>query len=232
MDKKQSKELIDTAVADFIDICPHCGTKAHLEMIFNDSHTEKGGHLVYYIVFRCRPCKKLVVETYRFNQNEYARDVDLRTVGWEDKFPQDEVLFVKKFEGVVPQNILDDFNEGVSCLANKNLRAAVGMFRRSLQSALIDKGCDKDQDLIDQIRNVQNLTQEIKDWAHNIRIFGNWGAHPQDDNLRDVTLEVATEAQNFLEEFFNYVYVMPHRVAEARKRNNPEPAEEDNEGEE
>jgi predicted PurR-regulated permease PerM len=90
------------------------------------------------------------------------------------------------------------------------------MFRRSLQSALLERSSNPNQDLIDQIKNASFLTQDIKDWAHNIRIFGNWGAHPQDDNLKEADESVAKEAQSFLEEFFNYVYVMPDRVAKAR----------------
>lgn len=91
------------------------------------------------------------------------------------------------------------------------------MFRRSLQNTLLNLGVDFKQDLIDQIANLKNLTPEIKDWAHNIRIFGNWGVHPQNDNLKDIDSDKANETQSFLEEFFNYVYVMPSRVAKARK---------------
>lgn len=222
MKKSDTKQIVDELIADFIDICPHCRARAHLEMIFNESHIEKGGHVVYYILFRCKPCKKLTLETYRFSQNRYSNDEDLSSTGWVDKFPEDEVLFAKKFEGVVPDDVIEDFNEGVSCLTKKNLRAAVSMFRRSLQSALIERGAKKGEDLIDQIKNISTLTQDIKDWAHNIRIFGNWGSHPQNDNLKDINQEKAEEAQSFLEEFFNYVYVMPHRVAKARGVDNSE----------
>ncbi len=63
------------------------------------------------------------------------------------------------------------------------------------------------------------MTADIKDWAHNIRIFGNWGVHPQDDQLKDVNQKKAEEVKMFLEEFFNYVYVMPSRVQKAKKIN-------------
>lgn len=223
MNREQTKHLIAQSVQNFIDVCPHCGTQAHLQMLFNESHKQKNGDVVYYVTFRCVPCNKLVFETFRFKQNEYSRDENLASAGWEDKFPTAEIALTQKFEGSVPNDVLADFKEGVVCLHHKCNKAAVSMFRRSLQSALLERGADAKSDLIDQIKSATFLTDDIKDWAHNIRIFGNWGAHPQDDNLKDVDSKLAEETKSFLEEFFNYVYLMPARVANARQKNAPAP---------
>jgi len=218
MNKSQSKELINSdVVKDFIDICPHCGSKAHLEMLFNESYKERNRDLIYYVIFKCVPCKKLILETYRFKQNKFAEEENLTIDGWQDKFPTEDIIFIKKFEDIVPDDVLSDFKEGIISLSNKCFKAAIGMFRRSLQSAMIDLGADKKDDLIDQIKKLESITKDIKDWAHNIRIFGNWGVHPQDDKLKDIDFEKVEEAQDFLEEFFNYVYIMPSRVMKARK---------------
>jgi hypothetical protein len=220
MNIQQAKDLMESEVVqNFIDTCPHCGTRAHLKLLFSESYKEENGDLVYYHTFRCVPCKGLVLETYKFNQNKYTNNEDLKPAGWNNKFPTEEIVFIKKFDGVIPDDVFSDFKEGVVCLKNKCPKAAASMFRRSLQSSLINKGADSSLDLIEQIKNVKNLTDDIKDWAHNIRIFGNWGAHPQDDNLKDVSLELASEVKDFLEEFFNYVYLMPSRVAKARSLN-------------
>jgi hypothetical protein len=226
MNREETKLLVDNAVKDFIDVCPHCGTKAHFQMLFNDSYKAKNRDIVYFIVFRCVPCKKLTLETFRFRQNQYDSNENLTTSDWEDKFPTEETMFVSKFEGIVPEEILADFKEGVVALQNRCPRAAVAMFRRSLQSSALNLGADEKQDLIDQIKNLNTLTKDIKDWAHNIRIFGNWGVHPQNDNLKDITVKKAAETKSFLEEFFNYVYVMPDRVAKARgSKTEPETSE-------
>ena len=217
MNKDETKELLQTYVKDFIDVCPHCGAKAHFEMLFLESHKEKNRHVTYYIIFRCVPCKKLILETANFKQNEYDENENLKFQGWQNKFPTEDIIFVNKFEEVVPNEVLEDFREGVICMSNKCYRAAVAMFRRSLQSALLNLGADPKLDLIQQIKNLSTLTADIKDWAHNIRIFGNWGVHPQDDNLKDIDDKKAQEAQTFLEEFFTYVYVMPNRVLKARQ---------------
>jgi hypothetical protein len=216
MNKDQTKQLFQNAVTDFIDVCPHCSTKAHLKLVFAESHQADNRDLIYYALFRCVPCKKLILQTFRFRQNEFDQNENLDAAGWQQKFPSEEITYASKFEGTVPRDALEDFAEGVICLHNKCPRAATAMFRRSLQSALLERGSNSKQDLMDQIKNATFLTQDIKDWAHNIRIFGNWGAHPQDDNLKEADEPVAKETQAFLEEFFNYVYVMPDRVAKAR----------------
>jgi hypothetical protein len=92
------------------------------------------------------------------------------------------------------------------------------MFRRAIQNAMLNLGADAKIDLINQIKGVSSLTKDIQDWAQNIRIFGNWGAHPQDDNLKEIDHELALEVKDFVDQFINYVYVMPSRVASARSK--------------
>jgi hypothetical protein len=227
MNKAQTKEMFVSLMTDFIDTCPHCDARAHFQMLFNDSHSTSNGDVIYYIIFRCVPCKKLMLKTMEFQQNRYnGREEDLKFIGWQDKFPSDEIVYISKFEETVPEDVLADFKEGVVSLNNKCYKAAVSMFRRSLQSALLNLGASSDEDLIVQIKNMGSLTQDIKDWAHNVRIFGNWGAHPQDDNLKEVDESKADEVRMFIEEFFNYVYVMPGRVSKARGSANPPVKEE------
>lgn len=217
MSVENAQKLIVKHVTDHIDICSHCGTQAHLEMVFNDYFLEEDEkELCFYVVFRCKPCKKLIVKTCLFRQEYVQRGYEFVFKSWEDRFPKLETLLTKKYEDIVPELILEDYKEGIVCLANDCYRSAVSMFRRALQATLIDKGADKRLDLIVQIKNMEKLTDDLKDWAHNVRIFGNWGAHPQDDHLKDVDEKTAEEAKNFIEEFFNYVYVMPFRVAKAR----------------
>ncbi|MEK7612932.1 MAG: DUF4145 domain-containing protein [Patescibacteria group bacterium] len=221
MNRGQTATLLHSAIENLIDTCPHCDTRAHLKLLFQESQIMDNRDVVYYATFRCVPCEKLIVKTYRFKQNQYDSNENLSAVGWQEKFPGEEVVYANKFEGPVPPEVLEDFKEGVICLYNKCSKAAVSMFRRALQSSLLERGANPKEDLVDQIKNATYLTQDIKDWAHNIRIFGNWGAHPQDDLLKDADEKTAKETQSFLEEFFNYVYVMPSRVANARQKNMP-----------
>lgn len=219
MNNQQAKKIFQSAINNLIDNCPQCNAKTHITLLFAESYLANNRDLIFYATFRCVPCQKLILKTFRFRQNEYDRNENLEVIGWQQKFPGEEISYASKFDGPVPSDVIEDFKEGVVCLYNKCPRAAVAMFRRALQSALLERGVDPKEELMSQIKNASFLTQDIKDWAHNIRIFGNWGAHPQNDNLKDADEKVAEETQSFLEEFFNYVYVMPSRVADARKKN-------------
>jgi len=73
-------------------------------------------------------------------------------------------------------------------------------------------------DLIKQIDSLDSLPKDIKDWAHQIRIFGNWGAHPDKDNLKKVDPNDVTEVHDFISKFFIYMFIMPEKVKLSRAK--------------
>jgi hypothetical protein len=217
---------------DFIDVCPHCEAKVHLELLHNDHYTGAGRDQFNYLTFRCKPCKKLSVRVFQSRQNPYSTEQNLTLERWISKFPPVDTQPGHKIIEFVPKEVVDDYTEGLVCLANGAAKAAVSMFRRAIQSAVIEQGADKEQKLSQQIKSVGSLTKEIKDWAHNIRIFGNWGAHPQDDKLSQVDQALAEEVKDFIEEFMNYVYVLPGKVSAARRRHEKTIDDSDKKGQE
>jgi len=95
------------------------------------------------------------------------------------------------------------------------------MCRRSLQNTCISKGCNPKKDLVDQIDELEAnriINPSMKEVAHTIRKIGNWGAHPQDDPLKDVTLDDAVELLKFTSEFLDEVFVRPARLDALRKK--------------
>lgn len=52
---------------------------------------------------------------------------------------------------------------------------------------------------------------------HTLRKIGNWGAHPQSDPLKDVTLDDAGDILKFTSEFLDEVFIQPARL-DALKR--------------
>lgn len=215
--KPQEIDLhIGRFTTEFIDICPHCGTKAHLQRDYNEHYTTRNGDQYNYIIFRCVPCGSLSLQVF---QSEYrSASKSLKPGGWAGRYPNKNSTPQQKYTDYVPSAVLADYTEGLVCISAGAHRGAVSMFRRAIQNALLERGADQKLDLIKQINAVDGLTKDIKDWAHNVRIFGNWGAHPQDDLLKDVTPELAQEVRELLEEFMNYVYIMPGKVVAARKR--------------
>jgi hypothetical protein len=165
-----------------------------------------------YMIWQCQVCKKLV-----FRANEYHKYRGSRLVG---QFPS-SVRADTNFGDAVPKEILEDFEAALKCFEFDEFRAAAAMCRRSLQASLLEQGASSDKRLIEQIDELNKIkpdrfTNDIKDWAHNIRIFGNWGVHPDKDGLKDVNRDIAKEIIDFMKSYFHYVYVMPKKVAEAR----------------
>jgi hypothetical protein len=219
MTTKEVNKAIEDQCTDFIGICPHCNTKAHLEMVHDDFHLTRNGDQYNYITFRCKPCKKLSIRIFHSEENPYSTDSQLLTPkGWVNEYPAANTVPSEVFVESAPEDVIADYAEGLICLANGADKAAVSMFRRAIQNAMLNLGADAKIDLINQIKGVSSLTKDIQDWAQNIRIFGNWGAHPQDDNLKEIDHELALEVKDFVDQFINYVYVMPSRVASARSK--------------
>jgi hypothetical protein len=101
----------------------------------------------------------------------------------------------------VPEGVADDFVEARLCLSVGANKAAAAMCRRALQAAALQKGAGKG-DLVAQIDKLVEkgtLNASLADAAHQVRYFGNYGAHPDSDGLTWQVLEG--------------LYVNPARVA-------------------
>jgi HEPN domain-containing protein len=125
-----------------------------------------------------------------------------------------------KLDPSIPQDVGNDYVEAIKCFDVGANKASVAMCRRALQTSLIQRGAGKGKlvEQIDELSDKGILTEDIKEWAHEIRLTGNIGAHPDQDGLKDVTPQDAEELIRFMEEFLNYVYIMPAKVAAKRAR--------------
>ncbi|MDI6758769.1 MAG: hypothetical protein QMD94_03740 [Candidatus Omnitrophota bacterium] len=61
--------------------------KGHIEKLWNAYHFFDNDDVEFYVIFRCGPCKKLLIKTYIFKQNRYANKAELKAVGWNEKYP-------------------------------------------------------------------------------------------------------------------------------------------------
>ena len=90
----------------------------------------------------------------------------------------------------------------------------VAMARRALQAGAFEQGAP-DKKLVDQIDWLEEqrlIPPLMKDVAHQIRLEGNVGAHPDKDGLQDVDEGRAREVLAFLDDFIRYVYEIPSRL--------------------
>ena len=105
-----------------------------------------------------------------------------------------------RYEGLpqsIPADVRHDYIEAIKCYNVGAYRAAVAMARRALQQAAEVKGAPKGDKLVNQIQWLFNqglIDKATKNLADSVRWFGNYGAHPQEDSLSQVTKEDAESA--------------------------------------
>ncbi len=161
----------------------------------------------------------MLLKTFLFKQNPYDTGENLKAEGWDEKFPisfDDELR--KEEKELIPEQALSDYQEALKCKSIGANRASCSMFRRALQSSLVILGASDKLDLIKQIDSLTSLPKDIIDWAHQIRIFGNWGAHPDKDNLKEVDAADVAEVYDFISKFFVYMFIMPEKVKLSRAK--------------
>lgn len=195
----------------FIDsfVCPHCNTRC--------SFYGEGVHDT--AVLWCNGCKKGVF--FQFAgcdfEEEYPQIVPIETERINDYYPHRTMTIAQS----IPNEVAIDFLEANKCYDVIAPKATVAMCRRALQNTCLTVGATPKADLINQIDELEAkriINKGLKDIAHTIRVMGNWGAHPQQDLLKDVTLDDALEIMNFTHEFLEEVFVRPARLATIKKR--------------
>jgi len=115
--------------------------------------------------------------------------------------------------------------EAYKCQSIQAWRASVTMARRAIQNICIEKGAPVTRtitpktgepkkvknDLINQINWLYDeriITQDLKDWAHEIRTVGNTGAHPGDaEDTQPVAEQDSVDILNLAEAFCGPLYI-------------------------
>src|SRR4051794_34068621 len=109
---KEARDGINTHVKDLVELCPHCGAKSHIEALWNDYHKFRNRDVEFYVIFRCKPCQKLLLKTFYLEQNPYSTEENLSMKGWEHVFPMslDDQLNKDEKE-IIPSDVLQDYDE-------------------------------------------------------------------------------------------------------------------------
>ncbi|HEV2287414.1 MAG TPA: DUF4145 domain-containing protein [Candidatus Acidoferrales bacterium] len=192
--------------------CPHCGVPSYFEPVggpYCDNGTLRMVHPA-----QCQNCKSFILLVGRRN---LATGPYLLEAFYPLGKPNDSV------DEAVPSSIREDFAEALRCRWIKAYKATVTMCRRAIQSSVLHVGAS-DKKLVEQIDELAmkgKLTASLKDYAREVRLTGNDGAHPDKDGLKDVSENDADDIIAFTKHFFDSVYVTPARLA-ARK---PTPAQ-------
>ncbi|MGD0204380.1 MAG: DUF4145 domain-containing protein [Candidatus Bathyarchaeia archaeon] len=190
-------------------MCPHCHTKC--------SFFGKGSNRAF--VLNCNGCSKPVYFEVPDSWNikeDYPQTVIVELESITDYYPR----LIPNVNEAIPKEVADDLIEAIKCENISASKATVTQCRRAMQTTCLLKGTPN-ADLIDQIDELEAkriINPTLKDMAHTIRMIGNWGAHPQNDPLRDVTLEDASEILKFTSELLDEVFVRPARIRELKTK--------------
>lgn len=167
----------------------------------------------YYEMSQCQnqDCKKFMVFVYTVN-------------GWGSNSITYNKIFHYPNTSInvhqsVPSEIQDSYIQGSLCLNVNSAIGAVTCFRRSLQQICKKQGATT-KTLNDQIDEI--LPDYLRDQAHEIRSWGNLGAHP-DDFIKDVKANDAQEIKDLLDGIFDAIYIGPYKVNERKQKRQPSP---------
>jgi hypothetical protein len=115
----------------------------------------------------------------------------------------------------IPRHIASDFSEALRCRWVNAYNATAEMCRRALEASCIELGAPARAKLlinkIDWLEEQRKITPFLKDVAHKIRLGGNRGAHPSEDEP-PITDEQADAIIKFAREFFHHIYVVPSEL--------------------
>ncbi len=111
----------------------------------------------------------------------------------------------------VDEPVAQDANEAHRCFSVGAWRATAAMTRRAIQTAAYSLEAPEKKllDQIDWLADNSHIPTQMKDVAHQIRLGGNAGAHPDHDGIHDVGEAEAQALLEFLDDFLKYVFQIP-----------------------
>jgi hypothetical protein len=195
--------------------CPHCSVFSYFRPTASCFEHRPNGLQFVISAAQCESCKEFVMVIGERNLNQGGQPpCFLRSVyplgKPNDTVPPEVVQEAKE--------VAEDFKEALRCHWIKSYRASVVMCRRAIQSSAIALKAAGGRliDQIDDLFKTGKITEGLKDFAHEIRLTGNDGAHPDKDGLADVKEGDSSAIIEFTREYLHHVYVMPAKL-KARK---------------
>jgi len=128
------------------------------------------------------------------------------------------------YHKAIPEKVREDIAEADRCFYASAYRGTVVMLRRAVQNIVLDKIKDKAivkkklWEQIDALLTEGYITKHLKDTAHEIRHFGNFGAHPSEDTLEKTTREEAKIVSSLTHDLLRTIYISPYETKELKEK--------------
>lgn len=211
-------------------VCPRCDKQSSFDILGSLPATFDSGYVIsqggqnrrtlidQVTSMECRNCHQPVIVI----EQEYVGDSPSNKKH-SGGYINYRGLFWWPFQGMnlssdIPEDIQEILQEAKTTFSAQCYRASAVMSRRTLEAITVDKG-ETEGVLANRIKNLVKtgvLDKNLGDWATEIRLIGNSGAHF--DPIKNVEKEDASQIILFIEELIKYVYVMPAEIARRRKK--------------
>lgn len=214
-------------------LCPRCTKQTSFQAIGSlpvtfqkdvFAHGRDGSvsnpHVEQATVLICRHCSHgvVVVEEQHVGGVHYSKSnggvVAWRGIHW---WPLPDTVMSQD----IPGPIASAFSEAARSLSSQCPRAAAVMARRTLE-AVADQYSATGANLAARLQWLASngrLHSTLADWAKEVRLVGNRGAHF--DPIQDVSLEDARDLIAFVRELLKYLYELPADLARRRQNASP-----------
>ena len=212
----------NTKLEEEIDLfCPECNIRITTKIVtkgvdtFSDSAaTPPEGvdaeFFIYeYFVCVCKHC----------GQPFFARRANFEASGEHGTFKEDEVLYPyerrTQLDGV-PPSLKKSYKGAVLSFKVASYEPCVIMCRKCIETMCKALGA-RGRDLSEKLNNLyetQKIDSRVLEWAQEIRLVGNGGAH--DDT--EVTRRDARDTLDFTEYILTYVFILTSRFDKYRNR--------------
>lgn len=194
--------------------CPRCGHIVGFQVLWTQNLDRPDGKN-RAAGLECMSCNKdtVVIEEMVKPGAPYMRP-EYRAIHWWPTPGADDL------DPEVPGEVASAFGEGMRALSVRAPRAAVVMFRGMLAFLVQDKGSQEAKSKNSLFKRLEAMAQDgtlhpsLVDWAKEIRVIGNAGAHP--DELGPVSEEEARDLSRLCRQMISVVYEVPARIARSR----------------
>lgn len=179
----------------YVILCPKCGTKATATAEGSYEFPDDNFEVQHYAIVQCEACYCVMFVRHLANEN-FSRDK--ATVLW----PQIDRTLSK----AIPDSLRLEHNEARTCFRNGAYTATVVMVRRTLEGVCTEHNV-KNMTLVKALERMKNnelIEGRLLEWAQELRVLGNQGAH---FTGKQVPRADAEDALALAEALLDYLYV-------------------------
>lgn len=200
-------------------VCPHCGYKGNFAREFHKERTSKElDKTLHFEILKCNEC--LLYTFLIWSPSSFGGRPEMHG---SRVYPPSLKGPIKAPEHW-PEQVGRAWEQAHKSLDTESWDAAATMAGRSLQAAVRQLGAKpgKLKGEIDELGAKGILPKSMVDWAEEIRVIRNVGAHP-DPIETSVDPDDAKDIVEFLDYFLVYSYNLPKQIQDYKARRTKKP---------